>query len=226
MPTNRVDFDEYTKEYNTLLRDGTAFFSKDDTYFAEYKVRLAQARTSRPVRRVLEYGCGIGRNIPSLRRAFPGAEVVGTDISQASLEQARQANPGVEFLAEGEAAAHLGGFDLIFVAGVYHHVPPAERAMVSQTLHTRLAPGGSLIVFEHNPYNPITARIVSNCPYDADAVLLRPSELKRHLSQAGFTGLGGGFCLFVPPRLAWLAWLEPLIAWLPLGGQYYVQAAK
>lgn len=224
--TNRVDFDKYTNDYNLLLQEGTGFFSKNDAYFARYKVELMRARLTQPVNRILEYGCGIGRNIPFIKEAFPNAEVIGTDISHASLDIARQDQPDVEFIAEGDQTSSLRDFDLIFVAGVYHHVPVAERAYVSDILYQRLGPQGDLFVFEHNPYNPITRRIVSNCPYDDDAVLLQPEELREHLRQGGFSNPHTEYCLFIPPSLTKLTWLEPHFGWLPLGGQYFVHVSK
>lgn len=223
---NRIDFDRYTGEYNRLLREGTAFFSADDAYFAKYKVELMKARLSRPVKRVLDYGCGIGRDIPFLRDAFPEAEVVGTDISRASLEIAHQNQPDIAFVAESDDTSKLGRFDLIFLAGVFHHIPVVERAHVSGLLYSRLQSPGDLFVFEHNPYNPITRRIVSNCRYDEDVVLLSPRELRRYLSRAGCKIRRTEYCLFIPPRLTGLAWLEPRLAWLPLGGQYVVHVTK
>ena len=224
--SNRVDFDAYTDEYNRLLQEGTSFFSKNDAYFAQYKVEMVRSRISRPVHRVLEYGCGIGRNIPFLQAAFPQATVIGTDISCGSLDIARRENPAAEFFEEGVDDISAREFDLIFVAGVFHHVPVSERAAVAGSLFQRLEAGGDLFVFEHNPYNPVTRRIVSNCPYDEDAVLLSPEELRQRLGRAGFNRPRTEFCLFVPPRLSWLTWLEPKLGWLPLGGQYCVHVSR
>ena len=81
---------------------------KNDTYFARYKVALIKSRLLRPISRVLEYGCGIGRNIPFLREAFPEASVVGTDISRSSIEIARQYQPDVDFFIEGSDVSQLG----------------------------------------------------------------------------------------------------------------------
>jgi SAM-dependent methyltransferase len=224
--TNRVDFDKYTSDYNLLLQERTGFFSKNDEYFARYKIELVKSRLTRPVKRILEYGCGIGRNIPFIREAFPNADVIGTDIASESLEFARTHIPGVEFVVEGDKTSNLGQFDLIFVAGVFHHVPVTERAHVSSLLFQRLNSLGNLFVFEHNPYNPVTRRIVSTCPYDEDAVLLQPKELREHLRQAGFNEHHTEYCLFIPPSLAKLTWLERHLGWLPLGGQYFVHVSK
>lgn len=221
---NKVDFDEYTDNYNELLHESTKFFSTSEEYFAKYKIELVRSEITRPINRILEYGCGIGRNIRYLQAAFPGAEIIGTDISEASLTIAASENPGVRFEAERENL-DLGQFDLIFVAGVFHHIPPPERPSVSRLLAKRLTKAGSLCVFEHNPFNPVTRRIVNTCPYDADAVLLKPSELRSLLHQAELMTRGQAYCLFIPPKLSRLAPIEKYLEWLPLGGQYWINAS-
>ena len=64
---------------------------------------------------------------------------------------------------------------------VLHHVRPSDRADLVGELATRLAPGGRLVVFEHNPLNPVTVNAVQACAFDADAVLLFPWEVTRLL---------------------------------------------
>lgn len=221
--SQKVDFDAYTADYNRLLREGTGFFSASETYFAAYKVEEVRRVIPLPVKRILEFGCGIGRNVPFLAASFPGAEIVGTDVSAASIEQARQENPGHAFHVES-ALLDIGTFDLVFVAGVFHHIAPAERPDTMALIARRLAPNAHLCIFEHNPYNPLTRRIVNNCPYDADAVLLNPSELALLMKAAGFDVLAKRYCLFVPPRLAALRRVERALTWLPLGGQYWIHA--
>ncbi len=223
--SNRVNFDDYTDNYNQLLKEKTQFFSPSEEYFARYKVEIVRKQVRAPVKRLLEYGCGIGRNIPFLQHAFPQAVIVGSDISGASLETARQENPDIEFLLEDDRTESMEPFDVIFVAGVFHHVPVDQRIAVARKIAGRLAAGGSLFVFEHNPYNPVTRRIVSTCPYDDDAVLLKPSEMLGILRAAGFRMERRSYCLFIPPSLPALTSLEPHLGWLPLGGQYWVQAS-
>ena len=219
----KVDFDQYIDNYNELLHEGTKFFAADQEYFARYKIELVRKSTTVPVKRILEFGCGIGRNIAYLAAAFPGAQIVGTDISEASLEIARKENPTARF--EKDAAGLDGRFDLIFVAGVFHHIAPPERPAVMQLLANLLDPSGSLYVFEHNPYNPVTRRIVNNCPYDADAVLVKPAELTTLMRKASLKPLGHSYCLFVPPKLAAMRPIENVLGWLPLGGQYWAKAS-
>lgn len=222
----KIDFDDYTESYNGLLRESTGFFSESETYFARYKVDILRREIPSPPRRLLEFGCGIGRNIPFLRAAFPNAKIAGSDISASSLEVARKENPGVDFFGENAELDAEDPYDVILVAGVFHHIPVKERTAVMATLYRRISPGGSTIIFEHNPFNPITRKIVNACPYDRDAVLLRPSELKSLLNGAGFMVRGSAYCLFVPPSLSVLLPLETKLGWLPLGGQYWIRATR
>ena len=227
-PGDKIDFDDYSANYDQLLRESTKLYADDSEYFAKYKVDLirdAAAGARTPVRRVLEYGCGTGRNIGYLCAAFPEAEVVGTDVSIESLRIARTIHHKQRFEVE-QAGLELGRFDLIFVASVFHHIPPAVRAEVMATLAQRLTPGGSIEVFEHNPFNPVTRRIVNTCPFDADAILLKPAELRSLFASAGLHRQRLTYCLFVPPRLKWLLPLERFLGWLPLGGQYWISAGR
>jgi len=223
---NKVDFDDYTENYNQLLKDSTSFFSPNEAYFAKYKIDIVKKQFLKPASKILEYGCGIGRNIPFLKKAFPNAEVSGSDISIASIDIARQENIGVDFFIEYEDINMNEVFDIIFVAGVFHHIPINQRLDVAKILLNRLAPKGRLFVFEHNPYNPVTQRIVNNCPYDEDAVLLKPKELTMILCEAGFEVERKSYCLFFPPLLSKISQLENKIGWLPLGGQYWIEARR
>lgn len=222
----KVDFDDYTANYNQLLHQQTGFFASDDAYFATYKIQIVREYILEEPRRILEFGCGIGRNIRFLCEAFHSAEIMGSDVSDMSLEVARTENPSIFFWQEGDADAAQGDFDLILVAGVFHHIPPSERVAVARLLFSRLVPGGLVFVFEHNPYNPVTRRIVSNCPYDEDAVLLKPGELKDLLWQGGLAVEEWRFSLFFPQWLKPALPLERYIGWLPLGGQYWMLARR
>jgi SAM-dependent methyltransferase len=226
MGKRKVNFDEYTDNYNSLLRESTSFFSESEAYFARYKVDILRSEVPRTARRLLEYGCGIGRNIPFLRAAFPDTMIAGSDISAASLDIARKENPGIDFFVEHDNTVAAEPYEVIFIAGVFHHIPLAQRAHVMNTLYRRLAPGGTIIIFEHNPFNPVTRKIVNDCPYDRDAVLLKPAELKSLLTCVGLQVQRSAYCLFVPPSLSALLPLEAKLGWLPLGGQYWVKAMR
>jgi SAM-dependent methyltransferase len=221
----RTDFDRFAHDYEALLKSQTRLFDSDHEYFARYKVELMKRRTSIDARNILDFGCGTGRTAGFLHAAFPAARVVGCDPSHESLKLARTANPGCVFSDPGEIALRQQ-FDLVIASCVFHHIPPRERGDALRYCMERLNDNGQIFIFEHNPFNPITRHLVKTCPFDTDAVLLTRRETVRQLRWAGFKVVAGGYCLFFPGVLSRLRGLEKPLGWLPLGGQYYVAAAR
>ena len=226
MSIQKVNFDNYVNEYNELLRKDTNFFSNDEKYFAEYKINILKNQSYKNPKKILEFGCGIGRNIKYLSDAFPNSKIFGSDVSSASLDMAQMENPSTYFFLEEGIQSQVGSYDLIFVAGVFHHIPVLERPMAMKSIFDRLENNGEIFIFEHNPYNPITRRIVNNCPFDVDAILIKKLELIDLLVDAGFIVQNQAYCLFIPPILKRISLVERFISWLPLGGQYWVKAKK
>ncbi|MES2832658.1 MAG: class I SAM-dependent methyltransferase [Pseudomonadota bacterium] len=223
----KVNFDEYAEDYDDILQGQLNFFSENNLYFAKYKVELVKKFSKGSPGRILEFGCGTGRNLQFLKDVFPGSTIVGTDISQQSVAIAKQQNPEAEcFTLTDQRLMECEKFDLIFVAGVFHHIEPAERPKVFRQLNALLSDTGALFVFEHNPYNPVTRKMVRECPFDTDAVLIPMPSMKKSLSEFGFGFFRSRYTLFVPPSLSVLKKIEHYIGWLPMGGQYFIQAKK
>lgn len=221
----KVDFDEYASEYENLLKGQLGFFNAERDYFSEYKVRVVREKTASHAPRILDFGTGIGLTLPFLRKWFPGSEIHASDISRASLDRVREHHAGVTVVADADLAA--GQYDIILVITVIHHVAPELRPDLFKRLHTLLRPGGKLWVFEHNPYNPITQRMVSTCPFDEDAVLISAGGLTRLIEgTSDLKVLDCGYTLFFPQALSALRPIERHLRWLPLGGQYYVTAQR
>ncbi|WP_396190680.1 class I SAM-dependent methyltransferase, partial [Flavobacterium sp.] len=119
----KVNFDDYAKNYDEILKEQLNFFSEDDKYFAKYKVDLVKKNVSNNPKRILEYGCGTGRNIAYFREHFPDAEIFGVDLSAESIEIASRENPSARFFVLDDIFLNTNAsFDLIFVAGVFHHI--------------------------------------------------------------------------------------------------------
>ncbi len=93
------------------------------------------------------------------------------------------------------------------------------------TIHELLAPGGRLVIFEHNPLNPVTRRAVAACPFDDNAVLLWPWEVKNLLRGVNLVEIDLDFIVFFPRALSPMRPLEPKLSWLPMGAQVVVGAA-
>lgn len=220
----KVDFDSYQETYNQLLRSQVSFFDSD-AYFARYKVRLVKKHIDKEPCTILEYGCGIGRNLGFLQQFFPASQIYGCDISPKSLETAAKEQPGARlFLLGKDKIEHR--FDLIFLPNVIHHIAPGLRLNVFKNIETMLNEHGSLFIFEHNLYNPVTRHLVNTCPFDEDAVLVKPADMKKIVSDAGLQIIKLNYTLFFPAILRLLRFLEPFLVHVPLGGQYFLYARK
>ncbi len=222
----RTDFDEFAHTYDEVLAQSLNRFGSDLGYYRRYKVDLAKTLARGPVSRVLEYGCGAGVNLRLLSEAFPQAEISGCDVSPESVRVAAAKHPDCRLFDLSADATPDGLFDLIFISNVLHHVPPADRPAFMEEVARLLAPDGDLCIFEHNPKNPLTRRVVRDCPLDDDAILLPMEETTRLTANAGLLLIRNRYALFFPAALKAFAWMEPWLARLPLGAQYFVQATK
>jgi SAM-dependent methyltransferase len=228
---NVAEFDKFAEEYLATHRTNLAVTGESPDYFARYKI-VEVGRRLRALRiapaRVLDFGCGIGNSAPYLREAFPQAEITGVDVSEKSLAVARARFPGAaEFVAydpDDAPPGAQGGYDLIFSACVFHHIEPAEHVAIFRRLRERLAPGGVMAIFEHNPVNPVSRYIVATCPFDENAVLIPAGELARRQREAGFGRVGVTYTGFFPGPLRLLRPLEPAMGRIPVGAQYYTFA--
>jgi SAM-dependent methyltransferase len=210
-------FDAYAENYDALHAASVAASGEPTEYFAQYKLEwLDRLGLSGDVP-VLDYGCGIGNLTEKLVTRF--SRVHGFDPSQKSLAVARRRAPAATFY-DRENVIPARHFGAVVLSGVLHHVPVSERAGLLERIRAALVPGGKLIVFEHNPMNPLTRRAVGHCPFDHDAVLLFPWEAKTLAARAGFSPTVVRYIVFFPKALARLRPLEPKLGWLPIGAQW------
>lgn len=218
-------FDCYNESYCDELDKNLSIipFHNDIEYYADYKVQILQ-KICPDVHSILEFGCGVGRNIRYLQKYFRSSSITGTDISDTCLQEARISYPDVAFLPPNEIYTHT--YDLILIADVIHHIHPSERLGYFVSLNKLLADNGSIIIFEQNPYNPITRYLVRTCPFDVDASLLTDSEVKKILKCSGYEVLSRSYCFFFPSALKKCNNFEKRIGFLPFGGKYYIHARK
>lgn len=227
--TADAEFDKYAENYERLLADALSAAGESGEHFARERVRFLSAglaRMGRPAGRVLDFGCGTGTAAPLLRAVPGAAAVVGVDPSAASLDVARRARGGAATFVRSDEFRPDASFDTAYVAAVFHHIPPAERAAAAGTLFRSLRPGGVLSLWEHNPWSPGARWVMHRCPFDTGCVMLWPAGTRRMLRAAGFEVLGTEY-RFIFPRT--LARLRPAEAWLraaPLGAQYQVLCRK
>ena len=222
----KAEFDAFAGDYNRALRESLRASGETPDYFAEYKAQYLARRISvGPDSKVLDFGCGVGNLVGALRRLAPGVRVDGYDPSPASLEHipAEVKGPG-RFASD--LADFEGGYDAVVLAGVLHHIQPEKRAGVIAGASSKLRAGGSLVVFEHNPLNPLTRRAVDACPFDEGAVLLRAPETVNLLTGTGLISVRRDYIVFFPSAFRALRPLEPALGWCPLGAQYAVTGTR
>lgn len=226
--SEKVDFDKHADTYDKVLQEGVSFFGEESSYFAEYKIKIVKDTLTKQPTDILEYGCGIGRNIKFLKSYFPDSEVTGCDISRRSLEIAEGTNPEAKFfkIEDTEITKRENRYDMVFISCVFHHIEPHFRNEAVKNINRLLKTGGCVYFFEHNPYNPITRHIVNTCPWDTDAILLRPKESKILFSDNGFNLKQFRYCLYFPSIFGFLRAAEKYIGFIPLGGQYYIKTEK
>ena len=222
------EFDRYADEYDATVQAAIGASGETVAFFAELKARLAHAEAPN-ARNVLEFGCGVGNACRALARQFPRAKIAGCDPSAESIAAARErSGPEIEYAVSDVERLPFpdASFDLVVAACVFHHIAPGEQARWASELARVLRPGGQLAFFEHNPRNPLTRRVVRAVPFDHGVVLLPRAMAEQLLRQAGFRIRRSRYYFFFPRVLAVLRSLEPLMGWIPFGGQYYVMGVR
>jgi SAM-dependent methyltransferase len=228
-----AELDKFAEEYRQLHSRNIRLSGEDPEFFAEYKVRQVAALlgegAERKALRVLDFGAGTGNSVPHFRRLLPCAQLTCLDVSVKSLAlgESRYAGAAEFRHFDGRTIPYSDGcFDLGFAACVFHHIDAAEHRALLTEFHRVLRPAGQLVVFEHNPFNPLTVRAVNTCPFDENAVLIRAGELVQRFQEAGFVAIQRRYCVFFPGPLRALRFLERYLGWLPLGAQYFVTGRK
>ncbi len=99
---------------------------------------------------VLDVGCGVGWSTIAIARAFPRARVIGVDLDEASIVEAR-ANADhaglagrVEFSLANATGASVHDADLVTVFEALHDMGEPIDALV--TMRRALAPGGAVLI--------------------------------------------------------------------------------
>jgi len=227
-----AEFDAVASTYEQQHARSIRLTGEDTSFFAQYKIietrKIVYHRNLR-VHRILDFGSGIGNSLESLRACFPDAAITCLDVSEQSLEHCRARAVGnVDYqIYDGETLpSNLGEFDLIFTACVFHHIPETHHVSLLGQLRQNLAPEGLFVLFEHNPWNPLTRHAVANCPFDENAVLISASAMNQRLKQAGFASPDIRFRVFFPKVLASLRRFEQFLGRVPFGGQYSIAANR
>jgi 2-polyprenyl-3-methyl-5-hydroxy-6-metoxy-1,4-benzoquinol methylase len=217
-----AEFDAYASGYRDLVDRSIRVTGESSTYFAAYKAAyIARKIAPAPGSKVLDYGCGIGLLSHELKKQLKEVRVDGFDVSADSIQQV---DP--DLMRNGKFTSDLNElgtkYDAVIVANVLHHVEPGRRVRAIAEAASRLRTGGMLIVFEHNPLNPLTRRAVADCPFDKGVTLLNVKESLTLLRVNKLRIHSRDYIVFFPRWLAALRTFEDSLAWFPLGAQYVI----
>ena len=226
------EFDKFAKKYdNDLDKILISSIGTSSDYFAEYKVKEMRSffKSKKTPHKILDFGCGVGKNSVLMKKYFPESQVYGIDISQDSIDMANEKKVvDCKFkVYDGENIEFENDFfDVIFISNVFHHIVHNKHLEILEMLKSKLSYSGYIFIFEHNTMNPLTLKIVNECEFDRDAKLLHFWYTKNIFTFSGFKDIKCYFILFIPPFLKKILFLEKFLRWLPFGGQYYIVATK
>jgi SAM-dependent methyltransferase len=225
-----AEFDRYAECYDTALDQGISISGEDRNYFARSRVRWLAAVLGKEQHRItsaIDFGCGTGSATPFLLDSLGVEAVLGVDISQKSLDEAKRTHDtsraSFALIDDYQPCAE---FDLAFCNGVFHHIPVDERAAALDYVYRSLKPGGWFAFWENNPWNAGARYAMWRCPFDRTAIMLTPGGSRRLLRDRGFEIQGTTYLFIFPRVLRHLRAVEPRVARWPLGAQYQVLCRK
>lgn len=222
-----ADFDEYAGSYEEQLQKGVSLSGEDSSYFIEGRIDHLKKLLAGKITAgcdVLDFGCGVGGACPVLHDAFSAATVIGADVSEEAVARAAVEHPDACFMTCDQLYESDCRADLIYCNGVFHHIPPAERAAVLAKVASNLKPGGYFALFENNPWSLATRWVMHRIPFDRDAVMVWPSQARKLLINAEFEIVTTRFYFIFPKSLSAFRALERPVERLPFGAQYLVIA--
>jgi len=98
---------------------------------------------------------------------------------------------------------------------------PIDRKVFVSEFRRVIRPGGLGLIFEHNPNNPLTRHVVSNCEFDHNAILLKAAESEHLLTESGFSGVKTRFLFSIPAANRMLRIVDGWMSPFRFGAQYF-----
>lgn len=225
-----AEFDQHAPNYTTNMDKWLKVTSAtSETYVSKVKadkiIALAASLKERGDNFLcLDVGCGTGRILDMVQQA--GYQGVGIDSSPGMIEEKRHFNPVKPLNLMVSDANKLPfenrSFNLAYSVCLFHHLDDASRVKVIHEMKRVTRPGGLILIFEHNPYNPAVQVIVRCCPLDRHARLLSMGLTKSLFRQAKLDLVAEEYILFFPEALKFLSFTERWFRHFPAGAQYVV----
>jgi ubiquinone/menaquinone biosynthesis C-methylase UbiE len=221
------EFDSYLDAYSKEIDDVIGVFGQKQNFFVRHKAKillpaLAAVDINISKLKILDVGCGNGMLHPLISGAV--GELHGVDVSELSINLARERNPTVYYTTYGGEILPYAdaSFDCTFAICVLHHVPVEQWVAFLTEMNRVVKPGGLVLLIEHNPLNPATQWVVKTCKFDANAHLVNAWTLRRLLKSAGIEHPSVKYVLFTPFAATAFRRLDHLLSGLPFGAQYVI----
>jgi len=180
-----AEFDQMAQVYDAYVRPFSG------PIFAEALTVLAPLLAADA--RLLDAGCGAGRELREMARTVPAGEVVGIDLA---ADMVREAAAGARAAGLDNTAFHQadvgalpsefeGAFDVVYCCLAHHHYP--EPAAAASEMCRALRPGGLYAIIDPGPawFNASAAPLARS----ADPGWIgfhTPAEFRAMLLAAGF----------------------------------------
>ncbi len=230
------EFDRFAENYRATLDRSISSSLADESsdVFSEYKVNEIIDQINEGAR-LLDFGCGDGISSFYFSKARDDIHYYGIDVSGESIRVARKKysiNDHAQFsIYDGKTIPYEDNcFDVVFTACVFHHICTGDRQHMLDEIYRVLRPGGVFYVFEHNPINPITQKIVHDCPFDEGVVLISPRQMRKMLYSSGWlrSSVSTRYTVFFPRKKMFnkVIRLEKGLYRIGIGGQYYCICKK
>ena len=218
-----IDFDNYADNYKDYIAKSFGNIENNLNYYHIKKSEILKKELDNQPKKILDFGCGVGTMLRLLIERFNESTFYAYDESKKSMDYIKKNFPKINCLDSLETDEK---FDLIFLSNVVHHVKPTNRDTLFKNIYNLLNPNGVMFIFEHNPYNPVTLKMVANCEFDADAELIKKNDLIKLCKKYNFKIVKSGYIHFFPSKLGFLFKLESYLKWFFLGAQYFCTFKK
>ena len=213
-----INFDDFSSDYENKILTSFENIDSNVSYYHSGKAKIAKRELASSPNKILDFGCGIGSMLKFLKENFNYSKFYAYDESLKSLKHVKIKYPDVNCIHSLDT---IEKFDLIFVSNVIHHVKRGERNDFFKKIYSLLDDNGRLLIYEHNPYNPITLKVVANCEFDIDAELINKKNLIKLCNENDFKLQKSGYIHFFPSKLKFFFNLEKYLKWFFLGAQYF-----
>jgi ubiquinone/menaquinone biosynthesis C-methylase UbiE len=228
------EFDQFSSSYNEYLNDSLNLLGSKKDFFTDYKSKLIKnflmkRKLLDTKLSILDFGCGIGNNIPSLSKNLPLCRMHGTDVSSESIKIANDLYSNIctfKYFDGGSLPFENDYFDLVFISNVFHHIPFENHVRTLKVIKKVIKKGGIIFIIEHNPLNPLTKFVFNNCIFDKEAKMLKTNYLVSILQREDFKSPKLNYILFIPPFLRIISFFDKYLSFIPFGAQYCITAYK